>query len=395
MVIPLGGSRNGRGTVKRRVFLNGAIAALAAQQLGSCARAPEQGRSSAALEGGEAEPLAEAPRTPATSPASASIKAVATRRGCYFGTAVQAGALNRDTTLRRVVVNDCSSITPEWAMKWDALAPTPGGYRFADMDRIANFASNNGINLRGHTLLWHRSVPAWAARLIAGTRQWTHVMAHFDQVIGRYGGHIDEWDVVNEPIEPNDGVQGLRNNLFLEAFGPDYIEWAFWGANERAPNSRKLINEYGLEYDTTYEGQRRLMLLRLLERLRNKGVPIDAVGLQAHLDLGKGTLYANGIHGLIRDIAGLGLDVVITELDVTEANVRLPVEQRDMLVADETRRYLDIVLDFDNVIGVNTWGLSDSYSWLRSNGRTLNRGLPYDAAWHRKPMYDAIRTAFV
>jgi endo-1,4-beta-xylanase len=374
------------------------MAALAAQQLASCARAPEQGPAGSTMET-SVVPQAPAASTSTSTVAAtvsnaASIKTAATRRGCYFGTAVQASALSNDGTLRQVAINDCSSLTPEWAMKWDALAPAPGGYRFADMDRIAHFAASHGMNLRGHTLLWHRSVPGWAAARIAETRQWTHVMDHFDQVIGRYGGQISEWDVVNEPIEPNDGVQGLRNNQFLQAFGPDYIEWAFWGANERAPNSRKLINEYGLEYDTPYEGQRRLSLLRLLERLRSKGVPVDAVGLQAHLDLAKGSLYRNGIHGLIRDIAGMGLEVVITELDVAEANVRLPVEQRDMLVADETRRYLDIVLDFDNVKGVNTWGLSDSYSWLRIGGRSVNRGLPYDTAWQRKPMYEAIRTAF-
>jgi endo-1,4-beta-xylanase len=377
--------------VKRRAFLNGAIAALAAQQLASCARAPDPGTANVGLE-------PQLPGQPLQAPIAeanvASIKAVANQRGCYFGTAVQATALNTDGILRRAIINDCSSLTPEWALKWDALAPTPGGYRFDDMDRIAQFASNHGMKLRGHTLLWHRSIPRWAADRIAGTRQWTHVMDYFDQVIHRYGDQITEWDVLNEPIEPKDGLQGLRNNLFLQAFGPDYIEWAFWGANERAPNSRKLINEYGLEYNTPYEGQRRLALLRLLERLKRKGVPVDGVGLQAHLDLRKGTLYQDGIYGLIRDIAELGLDVVITELDVTEADIRLPVEQRDMLVADETRRYLDIVFDFENVVGVNTWGLSDSYSWLRANGRMLNRGLPYDAAWRRKPMYEAIRTAF-
>lgn len=292
-----------------------------------------------------------------------------------------------------MVSRDCSSITPEWAMKWDSLAPNSDHYSFGEMDRVADFARDNRLGLRGHTLLWHRSVPGWAAARIAETRQWQHVEDHFEKVLTRYRGQVKEWDVVNEPIEPNHGGLGLRGNQFLRAFGPDYIEWAFRSANKFAPNSRKLINEYGLEYELAYEEQRRAALLRLLERLKAKGVPIDGVGLQAHLDLGKGKLYRAGIQGLLRDIAGLGLDVVITELDVAEANTSLPVARRDSLVADETRRYLDIVLEFNNVIGVTTWGLSDSYSWLQTQNSRANRGLPYDADWQPKPMHEAIWTA--
>jgi endo-1,4-beta-xylanase len=321
------------------------------------------------------------------------LRAVASGGGRYFGTAVQAAALSGDDALRSTLTLDCASITPEWAMKWDALAPKPGAYNFNEMDRLADFAGRNGLALRGHTLLWHKSMPGWAASLIGRTRQWQHVEAHLEKVMMRYGSRIREWDVVNEPIEPNDGDSGLRNNQLMRAFGQDYIEWAFWSAHKFAPNARKLINEFGLEYNLPYEGQRRLSLLHLLARLKSRNVPVDTVGLQAHLDLRKGTVYRDGIHGMIRDITAMGLKIVITELDVTEADMSLPLARRDSLVADETRRYLDIVLDFGSVIGVNTWGLSDSYSWLRSQRSRSNRGLPYDVDWQPKLMHEAIRTA--
>ncbi len=372
--------------MNRRAMIVGATAALAVGELSSCTTVDRT--QTASITPPERPPAPGAP-----SGSRSSLRAAASGGGRYFGTAVQAAALSGDGALRSTLTFDCGSITPEWAMKWDAVAPTPDGYNFGEMDRLADFAGRNGLALRGHTLLWHKSVPSWAASLISRTRQWQHVEAHLEKVMTRYGSRVREWDVVNEPIEPNDGGSGLRNSLFMRAFGPDYIEWAFWSAHKFAPNARKVINEYGLEYNLPYEGQRRLALLRLVARLKSRDVPVDTVGLQAHLDLRKGALYRDGIHGLIRDITAMGLKVVITELDVAEADTSLPVERRDSLVADETRRYLDIVLDFSSVIGVNTWGLSDSYSWLRSQRSRSNRGLPYDTDWQPKPMHEAIRTA--
>lgn len=373
--------------MRRRTLLTGGTSALAMGALSSCATTQRQPASTT--------PIAAASSGPARDPGTGavpSLRAAAAKGGRYFGTAVQAGMLS-DRATRAAIARDSASVTPEWAMKWDALAPSQGNYTFGEMDRIADFAGQNGLALRGHTLLWHKSVPQWAANLIARTGEWAHVDAHIEKVVTRYGNRVREWDVVNEPIEPSHGGSGLRNNQFLRAFGPDYIEWAFWSAHKFAPNAQKLINEYGLEYGSSYEGQRRLTLLRLLERLKSRNVPIDAVGLQAHLDLRKGALDRNGIYGLVRDISGMGLKVVITELDVSEASTALPLEQRDRLVADETRRYLDIVLEFRAVIGVNTWGLNDDHSWLRGQRGRANRGLPYDANWQAKPMHEAIRRA--
>lgn len=370
--------------MNRRDLIIGASATLAAGGLASCT----------AVDNTHTSAIAPQPVTRPVQVSTASgLRSAAAKSGRYFGTAVQAAGLN-DSGLRAILTRDCSSITPEWAMKWDALAPTAGRYQFDEMDRVADFARRHGLALRGHTLLWHKSVPSWAAGLIARTKDWKHVETHFQRVMTRYGNHTREWDVVNEPIEPNDQRDGLRNNQFLKAFGPDYIEWAFWSAQKFAPNAHKMLNEYGLEYRSDYEGQRRLSLLRLLERLKKRGVPINGVGLQAHLDLRKGPLDRNGIHGLIRDITAMGLKVVVTELDVVEANTRLPLSRRDTLVADETRRYLDIVLEFPSVVGVSTWGMNDSQSWLRSHRGQTNRGLPYDTDWRAKLMHKSIHAAF-
>lgn len=364
--------------MERRHFLQGLAVASAGSWLSACAAEDGQGN----------EPFDEEDETQALARAAAA-------GGRSFGTAVNAATLQARSRSYRTVLGQCSSVTPEWSFKWDRLCPRPGRYDFREADEIADFARDHGKRMRGHTLLWHLGMPRWADSLLAETREWGHVRDYFHAVMPRYADIVDEWDVVNEPIGAGIHADGLRPNQFLKAFGPDYIDWAFWTAREAAPRARLFLNEYGLEYALPEEGRRRLALLRLTEGMLRRGVPIHGVGLQAHLDLRKGRIYAEGVYGLLRDLSNFGLRLSITELDVRESDRRMPLKARDAAVADEVRRYLEIALDFAAVKSVSTWGLSDRDSWLayKAGGRADNRGLPYDGNWRRKPMRTTIETA--
>lgn len=364
--------------MERRRFLQALAVASIEPWLSACAREDRHG----------SEPFVEEDETQSLAQAAAAS-------GRVFGAAVNATTLRARSHGYRAAMSQCSSVTPEWSFKWDRLCPRPGRYDFHETDRIADFARSQGKRMRGHTLLWHLGMPRWADSLLAETREWGHVRGHFQAVMPRYTDIVDEWDVVNEPVDVGEHGDGLRRNQFLRAFGPDYIDWAFWTAREMAPGARLFINEYGLEYALPEEGRRRLTLLRLVEGLLRRGVPVHGVGLQAHLDLRKGRIYADGVYGLLRDLSNFGLRVSITELDVREGDRKMALKARDAAVADEVRRYLDVALDFPAVRSVSTWGLSDRDSWLayKSGGRADNRGLPYDREWRRKPMRTAIETA--
>lgn len=331
------------------------------------------------------------PLEPAVPPLS---QAAAENNSRLFGAAMNMQTLVSGSAGYETALRECSSITAEWSFKWDKIAPRRDEYDFEEADHTADFARRHNKKMRGHTLLWHLGMPEWADTQLAETGDWELVRAYIQTVVPRYADIVDEWDVVNEPIDITGG-DNLRQNQFLRSFGKDYIERAFWEAHEAAPQTKLFINEYGLEYASPEEGQRRLSLIRLMEYLVNRGVPVHGLGLQAHLDLRKGAVYADGLHGLLRDIAGLGLTVSITELDVREQERSQSLLDRDRAVADEVQRYLDIVLNFHAVKSVTTWGLSDKNSWLATSrdGKADNRGLPYDTQWKRKPMRAAIESA--
>lgn len=309
-----------------------------------------------------------------------------------YGVALRADRVAEDADLRRAVLADCDWITPEIDFKWNALEYRQGQWWFERADALTDFARANGKALRGHTLLWDQSTPDWAKAELAERRDWRLIQRWFATVLGRYGEQAVEWDVINEPIDTETGTAGLRRNCFHRAFGPEYIGRALHLAHARAPSARLLVNEYSLEYANPVERDRRRALLRLAEALLAEGAPLHAIGLQAHLDLAKGPLDATGIAEMLREIADLGLDVTVTELDVREADRNLPVARRDRAIADEVAGYLDIVNASGALRGVVTWGMSDQDSWLQGDG-PLHRALPRDAELTPKPMHTVLRRA--
>lgn len=314
-----------------------------------------------------------------------------------YGAAVRADRLG-DPALAATLARSCDWITPEFEWKWDAIEYARGGWWYERADRIAGFARDRGVPVRGHALLWDQSTPAWAKSEMAERRDWRLVERWFDGSLTRYAGDACEWDVVNEPIDTERGHRGLRRTCFQRAFGDDYVERALWSAHARAPGMRLMVNEYGLDYANPVERDRRAALLRLVERLKARGAPIGGVGMQAHLDLSKGPLDTTAIAAMLREIAGMGLSITITELDVKEVDRSASVQLRDRRVADEVHRYLDVVLAEPAVRGVVSWGLCDPDSWLQADARpataaALNRGLPFDAALRPKPMWYAMHEA--
>ena len=345
------------------------------------------------------------------SPQIVTIASLAAQSGRYFGAAVRMEYLRRDLDrdLRDAVEAECSLLTPEIDLKWDVIEQERGHLTLTQMDDLVSFAQSSGKKVHGHTLLWHLSVPSWAEAELADRKDWTLVRNHLAAVIPRYAGIIEDWDVVNEPIETGHRQDGLRPSIFLRAFGPTYINRALEEANRLAPSARLMINEYGLDYNIPVENDRRYLFLKLLERLRYDGAPLHSIGIQAHLDLAKAPFSQKVFEKFLKDIADMGFAIVITELDVKEHVYTLSPEERDQRVGEIVTDYLDVALAQPAVEGVITWGLSDRRSWLyvtpedyvrhagawkAGEGPGLNRGLPLDASMRRKPMYHAISAAF-
>jgi endo-1,4-beta-xylanase len=338
--------------------------------------------------------------------ASETLKSLAAEKGLIYGTTISARQITGDPAFIKLVERQAGLVVPENDMKWqDINQGRPGDDDYGPADTIAGFAVESGMVLRGHNLLWYFRTPPWFFRLPDRAAKERAVVDHIKALAGRYRGLIHSWDVVNEPLEPKDGrPDGLRKAVFLEALGPGYLDLAYRLARETDPKARLVVNEYDIELDTPEHETRRTALINLLQRMQKAGTPVDAVGVQAHLDaIGGPPFSAERLRRFLAEIAALGLTIEITELDVTDERAPADIARRDQLVADTYRRFLDAALDEPAVKIVVTWGLSDRHSWIvrretnevkwRADGLP-SRPLPFDADLQPKSAFAAIAAAF-
>ena len=334
--------------------------------------------------------------------AQESIAGKAASRGIIYGATVTRGQVEESPDMRRIVSEEMAMIVPGYEFKWSGHQPGPDRFDFTNADYLMRYAAENGKQVRGHALVWHEALPPWFAGLRLDAAAMRQLLTlHLNTVVNRYAGRIHSWDVVNEPVEPWDKrPDGLRDTPFLRALGPDYIDLAFRLAAAADPRARLVLNEYGVEMATEEHERRRRALLALLENMKRRGVPIHAVGIQAHLQAADVRFDPALFRRFLRDIASLGLDCYITEMDVTDRGLPPDLETRDRRVAQTYRRFLDAALAEPCVKMLILWGISDRYTWMndsrfarREDGQPV-RPHPYDAEFRRKPAWYAIAEAF-
>jgi len=283
--------------------------------------------------------------------------------------------------------------------KWDHIHPLQDRFNFGPGDALAAMAQANGQLLRGHTLVWHNQVPAWVQATLSSDNGAQILADHISSVVGHYAGMMHSWDVVNEVVNVPDGrPDGLRKTLWLDALGPGYIALAFQTAAAADPLALLTYNDYGLEYNDGASQRKRAAALNLLQGLIGRGVPVQALGVQGHLNAGRTDFDANGFVSFLNDVSALGLKIFVTELDASDKSLPADITQRDAGVAIAYRDFLAAALSVPATSLIMTWGISDRQTWLstqspRPDGLPV-RPLPMDANLARKPAWTEMAHAF-
>lgn len=337
-----------------------------------------------------------------------------------------------------LVKEQFNQISPENDLKWQMIHPREGanGYEFGAADAFVNFGLSNKMDVVGHTLVWHSQTPDWVfagtnpppasatntASAAASTNApgpgrfgrggfggfgafngprasrdelLERMSNHIHTVVGRYKGKIKSWDVVNEALADGNGTNVLRNSLWLQIIGPDFIAKAFTYAHEADPDAILRYNDYGLENPA-----KRKRLISLIKELQAQKVPVHAIGSQAHVNVS--TTFETMDQSLT-EIATLGLPIHITELDVNSAaggqrgfgaNVAdNAATTQGGLVSDADKKLADayagifraFVKHRDSVKMVTFWGANDANSW-----RAQGKPLLFDGNSQPKPAFDAV-----
>ncbi|MDQ1068227.1 endo-1,4-beta-xylanase [Streptomyces canus] len=314
------------------------------------------------------------------SAADVPLRDLAAAKGKVMGTAVTGSKLTG--AYGDLAGAQFNSLTPGNAMKWGSVEPTRGSYNWAEADQIVNFAEAHGQQVRGHTLVWHSQNPSWLTNGTWTAAQLSQLMNdHIALEVGRYKGRLAAWDVVNEPFN-EDGT--YRQTLWYNGLGTGYIAQALTAARAADPAARLYINDYNVEGVNA----KSTALYNLVKSLKEQGVPIDGVGLQAHLIVGQvpSTLQQN-----IQRFADLGVDVAITELDI---RMTLPSDSAKLAQqAADYKAVMKACVAVARCAGVTVWGFTDSDSWIPSTFPGEGAATPYDENYTPKPAYYAIAEA--
>jgi endo-1,4-beta-xylanase len=320
--------------------------------------------------------------SPIITPPPGGMRDLANQRGIYIGAAINPGYI-KDAQYNKILASNFNILVPDGAMKWMYVHPEPDVYDFKDGDMVVSYARQQGMQLRGHVLVWEGQLPQWITEATFTRDEWTKILCtHIKTVVGHYRGQIYAWDVVNEAVN-TDGT--LYNNFWLQRIGPDYIPMAFQWAREADSNALLFYNDNGGEgINPKSQG-----IYSLILGMKSKGIPVDGVGLQMHTWL-YGSPSPEKLKANIERLAALGLEVHITEIDVRIQNSAASNQIRLQEQAAIYRQIFQTCLEEKSCKAFLTWGVSDKYSWIKWLTNHEDAPLLFDDNGQPKPAYWAI-----
>ncbi len=319
-----------------------------------------------------------------------------------IGTAINTQQVREtDPVSAALIKQQFNAITPENNMKAEIIHPEWDKYNFQLADELVEYGAKNNMKVNGHALVWHSQLSRFANRMQNVDSFRTFFRDHITTVAKRYHGKLHSWDVVNEALN-EDGT--LRNSVFLQRLGPDYLVEAFRLAAEATPGTELYYNDYNNEQPAKRAG-----CIELIKKIQASGVRIDGVGIQGHWHLGK--IPLKDIEESIIQYTALGLKVMITELDIevlprnfsgadvnqqNNGGVRdnlypngLPDSVQQKLASDYESLFALFLKHKDKITRVTFWGVDDGHTWLNNwpvRGRT-NHPLLFDRQFKPKPAF--------
>lgn len=296
-------------------------------------------------------------------------------------------------------------IVAENDTKMGAVYQGEDNYNWTMADRYVKFARENNQDLRWHTLVWHNQSPDWIFKDDNGNKVSKEVLENrlkkYIFAVGkRYANDICSVDVVNECISDKNFIlrDGNDRSQWFDILGPDYVDKAFFWAKEAFPKSSLVINDYNLEM---IEGKRQGMY-KLVKGMVERGVPVDTVGLQMHINIQNPPI--SEIEQTIELFGSLGLNVIVTEMEVSayiDKDFEHPDPRREYtkdFLDQQAERYYQLFECFKKeakagiLKDVVLWGITDRLSWKNNfpaPGRT-DCPLLFDNDGKAKPAFDKL-----
>ena len=326
-----------------------------------------------------------------------SLREQADKAGMLVGAAV-APSFFSEALYAATLAREFNMLEPENVMKWAAIRPNQNIFNFKPGDQVVGFAQTHGMKVRGHCLLWAKYNPAWLVDGRFAPDQLSQILrAHITTVVKHYAGQVFAWDVVNEAFDARGGLEHSiwydGPGIGLAGKGTAYIEQAFRWAREADPKALLFYNDY----DAEGLNSKAEAIYAMVKDFKSRGVPIDGVGIQAHV-FNLNTKAISSLGANMARLTALGVQVHITEMDVglpLDASGTL-LDQADVMRQAEIYRYVATAcFQQRGCTAFQTWGFTDKYTWIPGYTKGA-KGMPllFDRKYTPKPAYKALLEIF-
>jgi endo-1,4-beta-xylanase len=358
----------------------------------------------AALLGGGASTLAG--MATAMAAPTGQLYQAARAKGILYGSSTATWQFEPDPAYAALFAREAGMAFTEDDLLWYRLRTSRNAaLDFSYGDRFVAFAQANAQPVFGAHLVWDEGLgDGWypdelydlgqqeARDILFGTIQ---------QEVAHYRGQMRFWVCANEVTDARrkDANGFWTVEPWYITIGPTYVEEAFQLTHQEDPAALLCMNEFGTESESS-AATKRTSILKAIDYLKSKNAPMHALGIEAHLNANRFAQNFNtaAYRTFLANVAARGLHIFITELDVLDDGLKADITTRDAGVADVYSRFLSVALQEPAVKIVNTFGLSDRYTWLQEDfprrDGAPRRPLPFDDQLQPKPAYNAILNAF-
>ncbi|MEM6892146.1 MAG: endo-1,4-beta-xylanase [Bacteroidota bacterium] len=306
----------------------------------------------------------------------------------FIGIAVNPNRV-ADKTYSSIYSHEFNSITAENAMKMHSIligldANNQPVYDWTQSDAIVNFAEANQMNLHGHALIWHESIPEALKNFKGSDETFAEIIkTYITDVVTRYKGKVDSWDVVNEAIDDESAL--FRNSIFYQRLGKDYVKKCFELARAADNEVKLLYNDFNL----VTKKKKRKAVFALVDELMAENL-IDGVGYQMHINfdfpsksqIQKAVYYATKRKLLVHFSE---LDVQVNANNDIETFTQVRTEGQKLKVKEVVEVYADLPKKCQYALTV--WGLKDDDSWITPRFGHKDWPLLFDDTFRKKDAY--------
>lgn len=334
--------------------------------------------------------IASAPRMPQLP--NPAIKDLAKRHSVEVG--VLTYPEHTDSEIFTAILNSqYSFMTIDGHMHWDKIRPSATTYDFSGMDKIVNYASAHELDVQAHHLIWNEddSLPKWLKEGRYSSAQIEELMhEHITTTVNRYKGRVKEWTVVNEPFTRARHVYGL-DNWWGDQFGggTEYIDKAFRWAHEADPNAKLILNDFNNEIENEVSN----VQYDYMKSARERGVPIDGVGIQLHVDASKPFDKQAVIKNMQR-FGALGYQVYVTEFDIHISSLKGTSAEKRAIEAHITNDVARACIESRVCVSFTVFGMKDNPSYMGWFNKRQQRAHLLDSRYQLTPLYDAFHEAW-